>query len=1057
MPGFDVLNPTFPLPKRLFLEASAGTGKTFAIEHLFIRFLLNEIDLEMGHILIVTFTKAAVADLRKRLRKTLEKTIELLRTETRFPPYIEAKVQEGEEALFLALKKLGRALANFDELRLFTIHGFCFHTLQEIGLEGQIALDQGENESSRSLEESIKDFLRTEIHADLISPWQLECLLKSYRHDISALVCQLTKLVGQRIPIDRRPPFKESFALYKETLRQLIRDYHIAPQHLLEDLVNLASGFKEMCDRKKNLKGEIQSALEDFVIQIDDPREISSVLLKYEQENRLKRPVECFLHYPGFLEELQEKILPLVKDLVDPRMIEAILAEEIRVWVEKVIEKEEWVFFEDLIRIMEEKVKQPQCCQTIRKQYRVVFIDEFQDTDPKQWNIFSTLFLSSQFSGFFYVVGDPKQSIYRFRNADLYTYFQAQGLFSVNNRHSLDTNFRSTPSLVEALNSLLKPVKDLFPLPRYSSAFSYPPVKPGIREEYEWKDGKKSLHFCQCGTEAGFYPFIAAEIERLHALHTLPYSSFAILVKDRYQAERIQSFLKHRGLPATTKRSRHLTESMAFPILYDLLMAAHCPQDLNAIKRALGSPLFPESLKDIQDIPLDTLQLFHRLHQSLEEKGVLSFFRTLMEEEGKQERLLSQEGGDELYAELLQLIELLAQEGSTSETALFCFEKWKVESESERLKVRQHKKDAVQILTIHVSKGLEFDVVFPIGLLLSSQARRALFRDDEHHCLTLAEDKLLLHSQEVDAEKMRQFYVAVTRAKKRLYLPLLPPSPQSTSPQAGTASPMELFSIKRWKEEIFTSYLQQAEEVSFSLIENEYEPLARSKEEKISPLIAPPVLTLSFPPSSSHSYSSLSEVTPYIQKEKSVHEGLPAGAETGLVLHHLLETLSFEEAFRFKNPEQFAPFVTSFLAHTLLEGWEKQVCQMLYETLNTPLPHATPFPLAAVDPKKIWKEMEFLYPSQKPAGFLKGFVDLFFEFDGNYYFIDWKSNDLGNSKEDYTSVHLEKAMQQHDYFLQARIYQEALTRYIRLFSPTCHLGGGYYIFLRGLPEGIYTV
>src|SRR5262245_36692615 len=114
MRGFDALDPNLNLKRHVFLEASAGTGKTFAIEKLATRFLLEPDGPDISQILIVTFTKAAAAELRERLRINLERSLKI----------------NGD-------KKIKKALAAFEEAAIYTIHGFCFHTLQEHILEGR--------------------------------------------------------------------------------------------------------------------------------------------------------------------------------------------------------------------------------------------------------------------------------------------------------------------------------------------------------------------------------------------------------------------------------------------------------------------------------------------------------------------------------------------------------------------------------------------------------------------------------------------------------------------------------------------------------------------------------------------------------------------------------------------------------------------------------------------------------------------------------------------------------------------------------------------------------
>lgn len=150
-------------------------------------------------------------------------------------------------------------------------------------------------------------------------------------------------------------------------------------------------------------------------------------------------------------------------------------------------------------------------------------------------------------------------------------------------------------------------------------------------------------------------------------------------------------------------------------------------------------------------------------------------------------------------------------------------------------------------------------------------------------------------------------------------------------------------------------------------------------------------------------------------------------------------------------------FLASQLQGTLLEPWLEAIGELVEQSLHFPLPALSgEFCLADVNPYKIKREMEFLYPSDEPRGFIKGFIDLFFEHQGRYYVIDWKSNFL----ENYTPEKLEEACLHHDYHLQAELYQTAALKYLKLFQAEERFESIFYVFLRGLnistKSGIYS-
>ncbi len=135
---FNCLNRNTPITGNHFLEASAGTGKTFAIEHIVARLLLEKETFSIQNILVVTFTKAAVRDLRLRIRNNLEVVFRFLREENETPfdyliPFLEKEKRNK------ALVKIEEALFFFDQNQIFTIHAFCYRMLQEGFLEAKIS------------------------------------------------------------------------------------------------------------------------------------------------------------------------------------------------------------------------------------------------------------------------------------------------------------------------------------------------------------------------------------------------------------------------------------------------------------------------------------------------------------------------------------------------------------------------------------------------------------------------------------------------------------------------------------------------------------------------------------------------------------------------------------------------------------------------------------------------------------------------------------------------------------------------------------------------------
>jgi exodeoxyribonuclease V beta subunit len=218
MAGFNVLDPKLNLHRNYFLEASAGTGKTFTIENIVVRLL--EEGLEIDQVLVVTFTRAATLELKMRIRHNLEK------------------------------KGLRKALMRFEHSQIYTIHGFCFHLLKEFALETGFPLHAtGESASPDLLSKILNDFFRCELSAKEIHPKQLEKILKKNHYDLGKLYLELMK------------PQTVRGRTYEEIWQQLegeIAHLQYDREELLDRLIDYASRFSGLCDRKRKIKAEYE-------------------------------------------------------------------------------------------------------------------------------------------------------------------------------------------------------------------------------------------------------------------------------------------------------------------------------------------------------------------------------------------------------------------------------------------------------------------------------------------------------------------------------------------------------------------------------------------------------------------------------------------------------------------------------------------------------------------------------------------------------------------------------------------------------------------------------
>jgi exodeoxyribonuclease V beta subunit len=729
-------------------------------------------------------------------------------------------------------------------------------------------------------------------------------------------------------------------------------------------------------------------------------------LLPTNRKVKAKEPAS--LHYPGFFEWAQREIAPWVEKGV--KEVWPTLQAAWNPIAEKVLSEEEAFGPDEILAQMRRAVQLDPFANRVRQKYKAVMIDEFQDTDEMQWDIFHHLFLKELTVRALYLVGDPKQAIYRFRKADIYTYLKARDLLGEAHLYHLDTNFRSSPSLIGALNALFN--RNWLQLPKMKQTLPYHTVRAGISSSPPFQDEKGALHFF-CGKgeskelfDSTFLPYIVGEIEQLRQeIHSL--SRFAILVKDRYQAERVLTLLRSRNIAAIARSHTPIGQTFAFQALKEVFDATLSPHDASAAKIVAAGPF--------RDTPFSFVECKAVLH----EQGLVPFCRFLLN------GLVWDEG----LQDLLQIFEMLftweKKHGFSFEGLQLFLEDLKQlpadEGGRRRMEVDE---DAVQVMTLHMSKGLEFDVVF--ALALSSRTPEP------------AEEM-----EELNAEKLRQLYVAMTRAQRRLYVPMVL---EEKGAEVATHSPMELFAQHLIPDELFqigrTQSLTLEHLLSPHLLKTApTEPQQGAHRENR-------LQKVPFQPCFLHSFTTLAREeesdilwTPLSTTEFTPHT-LPRGKETGVMIHTIFERLFQSQEPIWKEKAAVTTFVREQLRFSPLLPWEEAIASLVSSALTLPLEGN--FSLSQVEVENVAVEVEFVF--DHPPHFMKGFIDLVFCYRGHYYFLDWKTNWLGTGDEFYQESHIQLAMKNHDYYLQAAIYKEALNRF---FPHSLVFGGAFYFFLRG--------
>jgi exodeoxyribonuclease V beta subunit len=1016
--SFNVLDPNETIHQSYLLEASAGTGKTFAIENIIVRKLLEgEHPLKLEEMIVVTFTKAAVADLKRRIYKNIKNAYSRLRD-----------------------PRLDDALQTFHEASIYTIHGFCQRMLQESGVEGG-ALIHAVGDLPISLYKRIMtDYIQVIFNSEYYSLRQLEKLRGN--NSIEALITDLIHWVKKGVPALENPPLSEQ----KKHLEKL---WSACGEDPIEMIKSHIPNYKNLTQIDEWINQPINGNDFDALLALAD-----HVLEKFNPENKKVRvknptplPAELVLFRDTALHYISKS--HLLSDLI----------EKCRQHLEHYCQMEDLTPFDLLLKKMERCCSNPQFVEGIRQKYKLAIVDEFQDTDHVQWSIFKSIFLDK---GQLILVGDPKQSIYGFRQADIYTYQSAANSLGSEALRSLDTNFRSTAPLIGALNALFDAnyTPGWIPLPKTSSTMTYQPVKVGRLDEQD--EGGLIVQIADL--EEDLYLAIANTIiEKKLSLH-----STAILVKDRFQASKIAKILQDAHIPFVLQKQELLTKTEAWNDWLTILTAIQQPKNRSLVKCALGTTLIGFTHLEIRNLD-DEDKLFFYMEQFIAlkkcwfEKGLSSVSekinsQLIFKSDGNsphhpqalttnekhlslRNRLLMCNGGDLYLHHLEQIQDILMEEESKDrlspqELISRAKELQDLSSEEDNrlLSIQDHVQEGVRILTIHLSKGLEFETVFTPGIL-----QKGSFRDElvplgspqSKFVPFLSKSDPLVQSylEEYDAEKMRQLYVALTRAKKWLYLPFI--SSGDKVCKHGDASPIQLFFARMGRPLHLNSQALyetinslSAKEIERVLPKHSAITTQHIKTENLKTYISKkqerPITTPTIPTIPGHatfidSFTSLSlghtkNSSQQPPRTESRKDPIPAGTETGIILHKIFEYIDFTD-----------PKPLPYIQGTILEPWSAEIESLVLSATCYQFPEG--FSLADIPIENQFREMEFLYPS--PSGYIKGVIDLIFCYNDKIHILDWKSNLL----HDYTNTSLQESMEQHNYFLQAKLYKEAALRY----------------------------
>jgi len=1166
------------LTRHALIEASAGTGKTYTLENLVVRLLKERQDIAIENILMVTFTEKATSELKTRIQAKLLQEIRSA-GDGEDDGAIVQKIRDTLDAFDTA------SIYTIHGFCQTVLKDFAFENgslFQNEVIDDAPIFDTLIKEQMRKVWPEVygrhlsemlhiagfntrKDqFLALVVNiarrvfrpavGDEIKPDRENQSIEQIRSEIITQVMALKHLIGAP------PAFSDGFNqlnIHGGSKKSLMGKMVIPLETYLSQIDEGSFVFADLLE----FIGQVQA--------VKSTGRQGVKCLVPEKWTKKGNNIQVCSNLETIAEGL-EGLAEVLVQLAYYLMIEAV--KQLQADAARVRRRNGWISYDDMLSQVAAALHSDHCSgliQTLRAKYKIAFVDEFQDTDPVQWRIFKRLFLDHSpglTENLLFLIGDPKQAIYSFRGADVYAYLEARNEMERlsgtggANLYSLATNWRSKPELVAAFNDLFGR-DEWFPRHDQAGSFEIGYQGAGSPDENDLpailaadRSRRPVLNVVDLRGPASpgqakpiLARFIAREVRYLvdcggieiqaknDAPRPLDFGDICILVRGKPDAFFLEPELTDLGIPYSFYKKPGLFLSDEALYLSLVCHAVLDPDSIADVKKALLTPFFAYKPNDL--FAYETLPVSHPLKQLLYHWNDLArsrkwglLFQSLMEDSGLLFREAESRDWDRKYTNCRQIFEHLEAVAYRNNldfrglSALLDSYRKQTVGAQDDADVHQIETEAqkVQIMTMHVSKGLQFPVVFIAGGLTQP------FADDYHvyHDYDAANPdagshKVIdlsktygkeQHVREKNDEDKRLYYVALTRAQFKLYVPFFP----ATSKQAWMGPVCRFLA-----EAIASAFPQVDDNPALGWLAADAgtipgpdddgnrgrEVVSESAVDKCHPLLpannnyqSRRIMLESFSSLQGRLYHGpgqpLKETGFQVVREKDkeddekyaafdsdnirsvrLDDEIPGGADIGSMFHDILEYIDFEAVA--DNPDDlFARkktgdvIVKTMDAYRVEERWRPQVCRIIADTLTTSINAVEdPFVLGRLKQEDRIHEVEFFFPFAYPVGesltipdcdivagrrcFIRGFVDLVFRYKGKFFIADWKSNRLDGG---YERKALDDCMNAAGYHMQYKLYTIAVLRWLKQafgdrFDADSRFGGVFYFFLRGMGTG----
>lgn len=1001
------------------IEASAGTGKTFTIILLYLRLLLGIGSnnclkkIFLSQILVVTFTNAAKEELCTRIKKSIQNL---------YLACIEKKTTDHCSKLLLkeitnideAILILEKAQENINDISIYTIHGFCKTILQShtFDLNSNFENKITENEDHLYLQ-ATEDFWRNYFYhlpeniikiiiQDYDSPKSLFKKIKPLLR-IKSIVFEPKFKKNETIITFHNKMIKEIINFKKIWLNnnkfifQKIQDLNINKKKYSK--INVARWIK-------NISEWAQSITENYNI----PK-----VLKYFSEENIKKNMSNDTYLNSIIFAETEKIINKKFSLKNIIIFHAI--RDINKLLIKEKNKHSLLGFQDLLNTLLKNIKKDKNLKKIIiKKYPVAFIDEFQDTDINQYEIFNHIYNKENKQTVLFLIGDPKQAIYNFRGADIFSYLYVKS--KIKNRFYLDINWRSSEDICKSINLLFQNHKNPFVFKN----ISYLPISSSIENckmnftikgssqvamEF-FLENKKIVKIDeyqnwiadQCANQISYWLYYAEKKEAVITTKTgkkiLQLNDIAILVRNQREADIIQIALKNKNISSIySSDKKNIFQTFEAQELLWILQSILNPTDEILLKQSMSTHIFEQLQSKVKhESRKKSYFLIERLYQYnkiWKKVGIFYMIKFIILEYQKNFNSLKIEIDYQKNINFLHIAELLQKKSQFfyKKNALIRWFEKKILQKNAFLHdecIRNlNEEKSIKIITIHKSKGLEYPIVWIPFSIDFHESKTPIYHNQKNFKTIFNTNSINKHMALSDkerlAEDVRFLYVAITRSivhcsigiaclikttKKRINFDShIHKSALGYIVQDGLSMNYEelLKKINTFNNNYIEIYKEKEKKRLYKNKKTIYFVL---KNNTLKRTITQNYTMTSFTKLQKESSLKLNlqkklliedllDIEKIKKNKKLTIHNFPKGKNTGLLIHNILKNLNF---FNQQDNSWFADILKKY---QFTKKWNNILITWIHDIIHTPLNQKDIF-LSKLDKTKYIKEFEFFLP-----------------------------------------------------------------------------------------------